>query len=189
MPRPRTPIGTRILQYSESGSIPWATQNTAMEVSPKPVAVRIRGCTLSVNRPTTGAMTSETTAIGTISSDASSADSPRTSWAQSMRGKPIATAAKPMHEMPTLDTEKLRSANISSGTSGSLRLRASHRTNSANMTIPTAISAHTTASQPRCSPSWMPKTRANMPTPLSSTPSQSNACSWVESTGTSRQLR
>ncbi len=35
-------------------------------------------------------------------------------------------------------------------------------------------------------PSWRPKTSANMASPLSATPSQSNLCAWVGRSGTSR---
>ena len=76
-----------------------------------------------------------------------------------------------------------------SGTSASLVVRDSHQTKIAKARRPPTIKAQISASQPRCSPSWSPKTSANIATPLSTTPIQSKVCSWVASTGTSRQLR
>ncbi len=83
-----------------------------------------RGCTLSVYRPTIGAITIDITAIGTISRAAFRGESPRTSWAYSISGKPMDVAVNDIAEMAKLEIEKLRSPNRPSGTSGSLRLRA-----------------------------------------------------------------
>ncbi len=90
-----------------------------------------------------------------------------------------------------LETEKLRSRKRLSGTSGSLRLRACHHTKSASTTSPATISRHTVigpvmVDQSYCSPSWMPKTSRNMPTPLSATPSQSKRWWLVSRLGTRR---
>ena len=81
MPKPSTPIGTRISQVALSGVITSASHSTAAAVTAKPAPVIRRGCTRSVNLPTTGAMTIDIAAIGTISSAASVGGSPRTSWA------------------------------------------------------------------------------------------------------------
>jgi MFS family permease len=53
----------------------------AAAVTANPAPVRDRGCTESVNRPTTGAITITMTAIGTMSSADSVGDSPRTTCA------------------------------------------------------------------------------------------------------------
>ena len=117
---------------------------------------------------------------------------PRTSCAHSISGKPIAVAVNDIVEMATDEIEKLRSENRLSGTSGSLRFFACQRTKRPSTTSPKMIRPHTEmipviSPQSYWWPSWMPKTRANMPTPLRATPSQSNRWLWVSSRGTSRQ--
>ena len=160
----------------------------------KPVAVRVRGCTRSVSLPTIGAITIETSAIGTNVSAASVGDMPRTSCRYSISGKPIAVAVKDMVEMAKLEIEKLRSRKSCSGTSGSLRLTACHHTNRARSTSPAMIRPHTEIGplmvpQSYWWPSWMPNTSANMPSPLSATPSQSNLWACVGRFGTRRNAR
>lgn len=93
-----------------------------------------------------------------------------------------------MQEIARLETEKLRSVKMCSGTSGSLRLRACRQTKRPMIAIPPTTRAQVRTSQPRCSPFCRPKTRQNIPTPLSPTPSQSKTCGWVSSSGTSSQL-
>ena len=61
-------------------------------------------------------------AIGTSSSADRVGLSPRTTCAHSMSGIAIAVIAKPITEIATLASEKLRSRKSSSGISGSRRL-------------------------------------------------------------------
>src|SRR3546814_2231994 len=94
-----------------------------------------------------------------------------------MNGKPIAVIAKDIVEIATLETEKLRSRKSRSGTSGSLRLRDCQNTKIASTTRPRMIRRHTVITpvivpQSYWWPSWMPKTRQNMPTPESATRSE-----------------
>ena len=139
-----------------------------------------------------GAITIDTRAIGTNVSAAEVGDMPRTSCRYSISGKPIAVAVNDMVEIAKLETEKLRSANRLNGTSGSLRLRACQRTNRPSKTTPAMIRPHTEIGpvmvpQSYWWPSWMPNTSANMPSPLSATPSQSNLWLCVGRLGTSRR--
>ncbi len=103
----------------------------------------------------------------------------------------MATAVieKPMTVIATLASEKLRSPNRLSGTSGSRLLRDCQSTNRPNTITPAAIIDQTTPSQSSCSPSWMPNTSRNMPAPLRATPSQSKRWVLVSSRGTSRHAR
>ncbi len=96
---------------------------------------------------------------------------------------------KPITEIATFASEKLRSRKRLSGTSGSWVLRACHHTNTASTTRPAAIIAQIAVLQLYWWPSWMPKTSRNIPRPLSATPSQSKLCVWVGRVGTSRQAR
>ena len=103
-----------------------------------------------------------------------------------MIGKPIAVAVNDIVEIAKLEIEKLRSANSLSGTSGSRRLTACQNTKTAKSTRPATIEVITQAFQSYLWPCWMPKTRKNIPSPLSATPSQSKLWVWVGSVGTSR---
>ena len=72
-----------------------------------------------MSRPAIGASTIDTTAIGARSRPAWVGESPRTSWAHSISGKPIEAKTKPTAAMATLASEKLRSRKSASGISGS----------------------------------------------------------------------
>ena len=122
MPKPRSAIGSRMCQASASAVIASASHSTATVVTANPSPVSNRGCTRSVNRPTMGAITIDTAAIGTMQQRGlGRACSPRTSCAHSISGKPIAVAVNDIVEMATDEIEKLRSENRLSGTSGSRR--------------------------------------------------------------------
>ena len=80
MPKPSSAIGARICHSSLVGASPRARPtSTASAVIAKPMPVSMRGCTRSVSLPTIGAITIDTSAIGTNSSAASVGDRPRTS--------------------------------------------------------------------------------------------------------------
>ena len=105
---------------------------------------------------------------------------PRTSCRYSISGKPIAVAVNDIVEMAKFEIEKLRSREQLSGTSGSLAVaRLPPRRTGQRTTSPAMIRPHTEIGplmvpQSYWWPSWMPNTSANMPRPLSATPSQSN---------------
>ena len=139
--------------------------------------------------PTGRASTIVMIAIGTSSSADLVGLSPRTTWAHSRSGIANAVIAKPITEMLTLASEKLRSRNRPSGTSGSCLLRACHRTNRTRSPRPATIIAQMAVDQWYWWPSWIPNTSRNMPAPLSATPSQSNEWVWVSSVGTRRAAR
>ena len=105
-------------------------------IAVKPKLVSRRGCTRSVSPPTRRASTIVISAIGTSSSADSVGLQPRTTCAQIMIGIAIAVIAKPIAEIATLASEKLRSWNSPSGTSGSRVLRACQSTNRARTTRP-----------------------------------------------------
>ncbi len=194
LPTPSRVIGSRSSQVAESGVITAASQKSELIRQTKPMLVISRGWIRSVSRPTQGASTIDITAIGTRSSADLVGERPRTSWAYSMSGKAREVIAKPIVVITTLASEKLRSRNRNSGTSGSALLRACQKMKSANTTRPAMIRLQTVIGpvmvpQSYWWPSWMPNTSRNMPVPLSATPSQSNRWVWVGSVGTSRQAR
>jgi hypothetical protein len=119
---------------------------------------------------------------------------PRTSCANSMIGKMTADMANPIEATPIELSVKLRSLNRPSGMSGSLGPKASQAANRASSTTPApssrGIVTHSQIwPQPKRSPSWMPKTTANVPAAESATPSQSSRLDWGLRLGTRRHAR
>ena len=146
----------------------------------------IRGCTRSVRLPTGRASTIDIAAIGRNSSAAWRGEKPRTACAQSISGKPIDEATKPITVIATLDTEKLRSVKRLSGTSGSCLFRDCQNTKATRKATPPTIIAMIQSAQCFWWPSWMPNASRNSPMPDSATPSQSKWCECVGRFGTSR---
>ena len=186
LPTPSSAIEPRTCHSGVSAAIAEASSTSEIASTVSPAPARTRGCTRSVRRPAIGASTIDTTAIGASSSPAWVGESPRTSCAHSISGKPIDAKTKPTAAMATLASEKLRSRKSDSGISGSRLLRDCHHTKTAPMTRPATIIVMTVADQSRAWPSWMPKTSRRRAAPLSSTPSQSKECWCTSSAGTRR---
>ena len=87
---------------------------------------------------------------------------------------------------PTLHRPKSRSANITKGISGSSVFIDCQNTNTVMNPMPATIIAQIHGSQCAAWPCCSPNTIRNMPTPDNTTPTTSNRCDWVGSTGTSQ---
>ncbi|CAH0134567.1 hypothetical protein SRABI128_00157 [Microbacterium sp. Bi128] len=92
---------------------------------------------------------------------------------------------KPTAAIAMLAIEKLRSRNSSSGTRGSVLLRAWVQMNRAMTATPAATIAQIHGAQSKCSPSCRPNTMRNRPTALRATPTRSNLWDVFGSCGTS----
>src|SRR5215217_8057055 len=139
---PSNAIGSSNSQIATSGSITWLIQNSDTEQQSSPNPAMNRGGVRSTNRPTNGASAPEITAIGSSSADFVG-DSPRTAWAHNISGKAIAVMPNATVVIATLASEKFRSLNNPSGTSGSPLFTDCQSTKPANTTSPEMISDHT----------------------------------------------
>ncbi len=140
---PISAIGRSSSTTGVSGDITWLSQSSETGKQSRPKPAMYRGCARSVSFPTYGARAPDTTAIGTSSSADRVGLNPRTACAYSISGNAIAVTPNPTVVIARLASEKFRSRNSASGSSGSEGLRACQTMNTAITTSPAMISDQT----------------------------------------------
>ena len=145
---PRIIIGPTISHRLPSATIVGRSRAKPITNSTKPITATHFGSLRFRRAPTTGANTPDDKASGAVISAAWVGFRPSTCCRYRVSGNAILIATTPIAEIATFDTEKLRSLNRLSGTSGSRELMACQPMNSASTIMPAMIRPHTLTAIP-----------------------------------------
>ena len=145
---PRIIIGPTISHRLPSATIVGRIRTKPTTSNVKPSTANHFGSLRFRRAPTTGANAPDDRAIGAVISAASVGFRPSTCCRYRVSGNAMLIATTPIAEIATFDTEKLRSLNRLSGTSGSRRFTACQPINSASTIMPAIIRPHTLTAIP-----------------------------------------